>query len=165
MRFIESSPDLFNRADAIVIEMQMHARLKIIQTAFQCFCWGKSHLIHPKSMRVHHGISMGDYKANKRASISRAPKYMDTKQKKVFMELTKRDDIADAVMLAAYHVDKHFQNLARIAAEEKIANLIMVAPETTPVAEHDSEDGGGEKKRSREEFEKVIVVPERPTNI
>ena len=108
---------------------------------------------------------MGDYKANKRASISRAPKYMDTKQKKVFMELTKRDDIADAVMLAAYHVDKHFQNLARIAAEEKIANLIMVAPETTPVAEHDSEDGGGEKKRSREEFEKVIVVPEKPTDI
>ena len=159
MRFIEKSPDLFNRAHAVVIEMQMHARMKIIQTSFQCFCWGKSILVPPRLMRTHHGISMGDYKANKRASVSRAPKYMNTQQKKVFVELTKRDDIADAVMLAAYHVDKHFQEIARKEAEEKIANLIMVAPENKSETHVE-----GENKRSRDEYESIVVVPEMPSS-
>ena len=129
-KFIDSEGEMFNSANAVIIERQMHARLKVIQTAFQCFLWEASVLVSPISMRKHHGVSTGDYRDNKRASIARAPKYMSVEQKQKYVKSPKRDDIADAVLLAAYHVDNHFQRLARQEAEEKIRNIIMVQPET-----------------------------------
>ena len=107
--FITASKDVFDLADAIVIEIQMTAKFKVIQTAFQCFFWGKSHLISPRSVRCHFDISTGNYAKNKKASITKIPELdIPTQNKQWFerFEKSKRDDVADAILLGLYYSQK-----------------------------------------------------------
>ena len=107
--FITASKDVFDLADAIVIEIQMPAKFKVIQTAFQCFFWGKSHLISPRSVRCHFDISTGNYAKNKKASVTKIPELdIPMKNKHWFerFEKSKRDDVADAILLGLYYSQK-----------------------------------------------------------
>jgi len=107
--FVTASKDVFDRADAVVIEIQMTAKFKVIQTAFQCFFWSKSHLISPRSMRCHFKISTGNYAKNKKASVTKIPELdIPVKNKQWFerCDKAKRDDVADAMLLGLYYAQK-----------------------------------------------------------
>jgi len=103
--FIDASRSVFEAADAVCIEIQMTAKFKVIATAFQCFFWNKAHLVSPKSVRHHFKISTGNYAKNKKASIAIIPTLdIPAKNKKLFetFDPKKRDDIADAILIALY---------------------------------------------------------------
>lgn len=107
--FITASKDVFDLADAVVIEVQMVAKFKVIQTAFQCFFWPKSHLISPRSVRCHFNISTGNYAKNKKASVTKIPELdIPVRNKQWFerFDKTKRDDVADAILLGLYYSEK-----------------------------------------------------------
>tara|TARA_B110000902_G_C13847817_1_gene414005 strand:+ start:24 stop:554 length:531 start_codon:yes stop_codon:yes gene_type:complete len=107
--FVQASKAVFDIADIVVIEMQMVAKYKIIQTAFQCFFWGKSYLLSPRSVRCHFDISTGNYVKNKKASVQIIPTLNITNRNKQWfssLEVGKRDDVADAILLALYWVEK-----------------------------------------------------------
>ena len=107
--FISASKDVFDMADAIVIEIQMAAKFKMIQTAFQCFFWGKSHLISPRSVRCYFKISTGNYNKNKKASVEKIPQLQISQTNKHWFERfdkAKRDDVADAILIALYYYEK-----------------------------------------------------------
>ena len=93
---------MFRTCDVVVIERQMSGKLRVVANSFLCFNWGKSYLVSPRAVRNHHGISMRNYKANKRASIARVPRYMTGRQVARFREAKKRDDMADAILIALY---------------------------------------------------------------
>lgn len=93
---------MFRTCDVVVIERQMSGKLRVVANSFLCFNWGKSYLVSPRAVRNHHGISMSNYKANKRASVARVPKYMTGRQVARFREAKKRDDMADAILIALY---------------------------------------------------------------
>tara|TARA_B100000780_G_scaffold277398_2_gene248010 strand:+ start:108 stop:629 length:522 start_codon:yes stop_codon:yes gene_type:complete len=104
--FITASKEVFQRADAVLIEIQMSAKFKVIQTAFQCFFWEKSHLISPRSVRCYFDISTGNYAKNKKASVEKIPLLEIPKKNKQWFERfdkSKRDDVADAMLLALYY--------------------------------------------------------------
>ena len=46
-RFCDAMDDYLKMADVVLIEAQMQAKMKMIQTAMQCFYWEKSHVIGP----------------------------------------------------------------------------------------------------------------------
>lgn len=103
--FVDASKAVFDVADAVCIEIQMTAKFKVITTAFQCFFWNKSHLVSPKSVRHYFQISTGNYAKNKKASIAIIPTLtIPTKNKKLFetFDTKKRDDVADAMLIALY---------------------------------------------------------------
>jgi Holliday junction resolvasome RuvABC endonuclease subunit len=103
--FVDASRDVFAKADAVCIEIQMTAKFKVITTAFQCFFWDKAHLVSPKSVRHHFNISTGNYAKNKKASIAIIPTLsIPAKNKKLFesFDNKKRDDVADAMLIALY---------------------------------------------------------------
>jgi Holliday junction resolvasome RuvABC endonuclease subunit len=107
--FIDKRPDIFENIDIITIEMQMAAKFKVISTAFQCFFWGKSHLISPRSVRCHFKISTGNYKKNKKASIDIIPKLPINKTNITLFNsypASKKDDVADAILIALYYAQK-----------------------------------------------------------
>lgn len=103
--FVDASSAVFEMADVVCIEMQMTAKFKVIATAFQCFFWEKSHLVSPRSVRCHFGISTGDYAKNKKASIDLIPTLSIPAQNQQLFQTfdrSKRDDVADAMLLALY---------------------------------------------------------------
>ena len=93
---------LFKSCDVVVIERQMSGKLRVVANSFLCFNWGHSFLVSPRAVRNHHGISMSNYRANKKASVARVPRYMTHKQTQRFRSAKKRDDMADAVLIAMY---------------------------------------------------------------
>lgn len=107
--FVSASKDVFDAADAVVIEIQMVAKFKVIQTAFQCFFWDKSHLISMRSVRCHFDISTGNYAKNKKASVRKIAELDIPHKNKVWFERfdkSKRDDVADAILIALYYAQK-----------------------------------------------------------
>ncbi len=103
--FIDASKAVFDSADLICIEIQMTAKFKVIAAAFECFLWGRSIMISPRSMRCHFKISTGNYAKNKKASVDIVPSLpISTSNKQWFQRLDKdkRDDVADAMLLALY---------------------------------------------------------------
>lgn len=106
--FCQHSAEVLAQADVICIERQMVAKFKIIATALLCFNWGKAVLVAPRSMRCHFDISTGQYRTNKKASIDIIPKLKISQKNKDWFRLlptSKKDDIADAMLLALYWVE------------------------------------------------------------
>ena len=107
--FIDASKDVFAMADAVAIEMQMMARFKVIETAFQCFFYEKAHRVSMRSVRCHFDISTKKYSTNKKASIEIVPSLQISSQNKRWFasfDKKKRDDVADAMLLALYWAEK-----------------------------------------------------------
>ena len=107
--FIDASKEVFEMADAVAIEMQMMARFKVIETAFQCFFYEKAHRVSMRSVRCHFDISTKKYSTNKKASIEIVPSLQISSQNKRWFasfDKKKRDDVADAMLLALYWAEK-----------------------------------------------------------
>ena len=103
--FVDASKDVFDKADAVCIEIQMMAKFKVIATAFQCFFWEKSHEVSPRSVRCHFDISTKNYAKNKKASVDIVPSLSISTQNKHWFQRfdkKKRDDVADAMLIALY---------------------------------------------------------------
>lgn len=103
--FIEASRHVFDMADAICIEMQMIAKMKVIETAFQCFFYEKAHRVSMRSVRCHFNISTGKYSSNKKASVNVVPSLPISSQNKHWFssfDKKKRDDVADAMLIALF---------------------------------------------------------------
>lgn len=99
---------MFRDADVVVVERQMSQKMRCISTSFICFAWPRGVLVSPRSVKVHHNISMRNYRKNKAASVQLAPTYMSVSSRQTFRNLThKRDDIADAVLQGFYYVETH----------------------------------------------------------
>jgi len=108
--FIDASADVFQLADAVCIEIQMAAKYKVIAAAFECFFWGISHMVSPRSVRCHFNISTGNYAKNKKASIEIVPSLSISSINKQWFERfdkKKRDDVADAMLIALYWTEKN----------------------------------------------------------
>lgn len=99
---------MFQEADVVVVERQMNQKMRCIATALVCFAWPRGLLVSPRSVKVHHGISMSNYRKNKAAAVELAPSYMSTSSRHTFRNLKhKRDDIADAVLMGFWYVETY----------------------------------------------------------
>jgi len=102
-RFCEAMAGLLEKSDVVLIEAQMQAKMKMVQTALQCFYWDKSVVIGPLAVRKFFGISMSNYRLNKKTSVALAPLLIRTaKEKRLMDSFDKKDDVADAIILARY---------------------------------------------------------------
>ena len=96
----------WKQADVIIVERQMNQKMRCVSTALICFAWPRGILVSPRSVKIHHGISMGDYRKNKAMAVQRAPLYMSEGSRRRFQLLKhKRDDISDAILMAFYHYE------------------------------------------------------------
>ena len=103
---------LLEKSDVVLIEAQMQAKMKMIQTALQCFYWGKSKIIGPLAVRKFFDISMSNYRLNKKTSIELAPLLIrTTKEKTLMSSFDKKDDVADAIILARLGLKISWRNV------------------------------------------------------
>lgn len=97
---------MFKDAHVIVIERQMNQKMRCIATALMAFAWPRGVLVSPRTVKIHHGISCGEYRKNKAAAIQRAPQYMSFRSRKTFSKLKhKKDDISDAVLMGMWFAE------------------------------------------------------------
>ena len=100
--FCTQKKELMHGCDVIAIEIQMQAKMKVVATALQCFFWNKHRMVSPLSVRKFFNISHANYRKNKKASIAFAQELVRGRQKKILNAYKKKDDVADALILAKY---------------------------------------------------------------
>lgn len=107
-----SKTAMFRTADVVVVERQMNQKMRCIATALVCFAWPRGLLVSPRSVKVHHGISMKNYRMNKAAAVRLAPEYMSQRSRARFRQLKhKRDDISDAILMCFWFVETQGQEV------------------------------------------------------
>ena len=96
---------LIMSCDILAVEIQMQAKMKVVATALQCFFWDKHKMVAPLAVRKFFNISHANYRKNKKASVEFAQTLVTGAQKKLLNAHKKKDDIADALILARYVAD------------------------------------------------------------
>jgi hypothetical protein len=95
----------FARADVVLIERQMQARMKQVATALRAFLWPRARLVSPIVVKRFFGTSMGQYKLNKSAGVALAREIVPTAIRAQIMEMKAKQetDVADALLMCYWH--------------------------------------------------------------
>lgn len=98
---VEQHPFPFSRAETIIIERQMSAKMKIIGTAIRLLHWDQAEMVTPHKVKRFFGTSTGKYKGNKKAAELKVRELLPEiwGRLKVFK---KRDDLCDAILMALW---------------------------------------------------------------
>lgn len=103
--FCVQKRDLIASCDVLAVEIQMQAKMKVVATALQCFYWDKHRMVAPLAVRKYFNISHANYRKNKKASIVFARTLVRGTQRELLDAHKKKDDVADALILARYVAD------------------------------------------------------------
>ena len=104
----------FSQAAAVLVERQMRCNMRIIEAVFQALYFPITHVIHARSVKAHYNLSTKNYRLNKQKAVQWAENFVQN-NKSVFDVAalanfdikTKRDDLADALLLVAYYLDTY----------------------------------------------------------
>ena len=102
----------FDDAIAVIVERQMRCNMRIIESLIQFAYYDKCHVINARSVKLHYGLSMRNYRLNKNKAVEWAvdfmaknPQVFDVTPTEVFRASTKKDDYADSLLLVMYYLD------------------------------------------------------------
>jgi len=112
--FIWRHQHLFNNCAALVIERQMRCNMRIIESVFQTLFYDRCHVINARCVKMHYGLSTRNYRTNKEKAVEWATQFVKQNTLVVLPELvkrwettTKKDDLADALLLVMYYLDTY----------------------------------------------------------
>ncbi len=110
--WLNSWREYFDNANAIIVERQMRCNMRIIESLIQFAYYDKCHVINARSVKLHYGLSMRNYRLNKSRAVEWAVDFMaknphafDVAPTEVFRASAKKDDYADSLLLVMYYLD------------------------------------------------------------
>jgi Holliday junction resolvasome RuvABC endonuclease subunit len=103
-RMLEAMPQL-RKADVVVIERQMQARMKQVATALRAFLWPRAQLVTPLAVKRFFGTSTGHYKLNKKAGVELSREICPLPIRNAMMEMKAKQetDVADALLMCYWY--------------------------------------------------------------
>lgn len=96
---------LFQILDVLLIERQMTAKMKQLQTAFRAFDYSKAVIVTPRTVKLFFGTSTGSYISNKRANMDFVQEVILPKKWEQIMSFPRKHqtDVCDALMMGWYY--------------------------------------------------------------
>ena len=113
-RFVQEHQHYFDNAIKIIIERQIRTNMRIIEAAFETMFFDKVLIITAKSVKMHFGTSMKNYRNNKKRAIEFVQTGIEQcapwssylcDSMEVWNMRSKQDDLADALMLLLYYIE------------------------------------------------------------
>ena len=111
-QFINKYEYFFANAFAVLIERQMRANMRIIESLLHHSTYGKCHIINARSGELHYGLRTRNYRGNKAKAVEWAlgfcaanPTAFGEGMKERFQSSKKQDDLADSLLLIMYYLD------------------------------------------------------------
>lgn len=112
--FIKRHSTYFDKAAVVVIERQMRCNMRIVEAILQTLFYDKCIIISARSIKMHYGLSMKNYRANKHKAVEWATQFVDVNSAVIqpqalssFNSKNKRDDLADSLLLVMYYLDTY----------------------------------------------------------
>ena len=104
--FIQAHPEIFKNIDKLLLENQIHARMKVIMTSFRCFFYKKAVKISPLAVHNHFKSGKGKHSKNKKAAIQLVERFLSANQVETLKKHIKKDDCADAIIQIYYYLQR-----------------------------------------------------------
>ena len=112
--FIHKYAHLFQNAAVVVVERQMRCNMRIIEAVFQTMFFDRCHVIHPRCVKMHYGLSTRNYRTNKAMAVEWCKRFTEENTTvfppdllEAFKASPKQDDLADALLLCMYYLDTY----------------------------------------------------------
>lgn len=123
-KFCTKNKELFSKCKLFTVEHQIMERMNRIGFGIEALFsqYGRAITVHPSSVKAHFGTRKGEYAQNKRAAVAWCNKNLKGVNLARFREFEqkglKTDDVADAICLARFGIDKK-DELMTINLKEK----------------------------------------------
>lgn len=118
LTFVNEHRQLFDDCHMLLIERQMRCNMRIIEAVFQTLFFQKCRVISPRSVKAHYDLSTRNYRANKEKAVEWATAFVTTnpvaftdESKLIYNNSTKKDDLADSLLLIMYYLDTYSNQL------------------------------------------------------
>ena len=113
--FVKRFQHYFDNAFRVVIERQMRVNMRIIEALLHSQFYDVCTVISARAVKMHYGLSMQNYRANKQRAVEWADSFMsnnacafaDELDLSQYRKAGKRDDMADAMLLVMYYLDTY----------------------------------------------------------
>lgn len=106
--------DYFREAHAVLVERQMRTNMRIIEAVLHSMYYDKCYIISPKAIKMHYSLSTANYAKNKQRAIEWSDRFVANNQDAfatgatdTYKSSTKRDDMADSLLLVMYYLDTY----------------------------------------------------------
>ena len=116
--FVESHAHYFEHAQTVLVERQMRCNMRIIEAVFHTLFYDTCIILNPRSVKLHYGLCMHNYRANKERAVEWATDFVESNPrviaetpKQTWTSSKKRDDLADALLLVMYYLDTYSNQL------------------------------------------------------
>ena len=112
--FTQRYESFFNEPCYVLVERQMRCNMRIIESVLQSMFFESCIIINPRSVKSHYGLSMKNYRLNKQRAVEWAEEFTRVNSSAFIPGATssfelqsKKDDIADALLLICYYLDTY----------------------------------------------------------
>jgi hypothetical protein len=135
INFLKRYECFFSSAVAILVERQMRTNMRIIESVIQALYYDRTTIVNARSIKLHYGLSMKNYKLNKAAAIVWARAFTEANPSAFapgvslqFDDSKKRDDLADSLLIVMYYLDTYSNQLPNNHAGFIAPNVQLAQP-------------------------------------
>lgn len=103
--FVQRHAALLAEADLVVVERQMRVNMRIIEAVLHALFFAKCVVVQARTVKAYYGLCMRNYRLNKQAAVEHVTKLLqqaDSSWLPCFEVMRKKDDLADAFLMAHY---------------------------------------------------------------
>ena len=129
--FMDRYESFFANCFAVLVERQMRANMRIIESVLQAMNYEKCTIINARYVKMHYGLSTKSYRGNKAKAVEWAlgfcasnPGAFEDNIGDYFQKCKKQDDLADSLLLVMYYLDTYSSQLT---SEIGISNFTLEA--------------------------------------
>jgi len=114
--FVAKYDNYFNHAIKVIIERQMRANMRIIESILHTMFFPICTIISAKEVKMHYDLSTRNYRQNKKAAVEYIAAQLETQEACISNHTyclerlsthTKKDDMADAMLLLLFYLQTH----------------------------------------------------------
>lgn len=111
--FVERHANYFANASTVLVERQMRCNMRIIESVVHSLHYAKCIVLSPRLVKMHFGVSCGDYRLNKQAAIAWMQRFVSVSgdafaggvaAAALAKHSAKQDDLADALLMVMYYL-------------------------------------------------------------
>jgi hypothetical protein len=114
LAFVRKHSEYFANAKCVLVERQMRVNMRIIESVVQALHYDKCIVMSPRLVKMHFGLSRGNYRLNKQAAVQWMQEFVQSvpglfEPGLVDSAITsrKQDDLADALLMVVYYADTY----------------------------------------------------------
>lgn len=117
--FVERYASFFQEAACVIVERQMRCNMRIIEATLQTLFYDVCTIINARSVKAHYNIGTKNYRMNKQKAVQWANQFVTNNPSAfengvtcAFQQNSKKDDLADSLLLVTYYLDTYSNQLS-----------------------------------------------------